>query len=312
MELNALKTFIAVAEERNISRAAARLHLTPSPVSRAIRQLERRIGTPLFIRSHHDLQLTPAGKILLSTAVRISDELAVAENRIRQLATSGDSWPNASIGATQRVNPRIVDDVVERIVHANPSANVTVSTGESAKLLIGLKRGDIDLAVVHLPVLDASLDTAAITEYPCSAAMRADDPLAGHDVLTPADVRGRSIIYPPSGVQPLAMAELHQALLDYGFAAADDTAPSDPVLTSNIVLRDPSRPMALTGQHTPGGRVFDNREFRVIPFVGNAITLRVGVAWRVPIHASWVTEMVESVVSPNSSPSSIDTHGQGI
>ncbi|WP_020109972.1 LysR family transcriptional regulator [Nocardia sp. 348MFTsu5.1] len=296
MELNALKTFIAVADERNIARAAARLHLTPSPVSRSIRQLEHRIGTPLFLRNHHDLQLTPAGKILLSTALQISDELALAESKIRNLMDAGDRWPNITIGATQRVNPEIIDDVIERISTASPTSTVSVSTGESSKLLLNLKNGTLDLAIVHLPVNDSSICTANIAEYACGAAMRADDPLASLDVLTPGDVRGRSIIFPPAGVQPLAMAELRRALLDFGFAAADDSAPSDPVLASNLVLRDTSRPLALTGNHTPGGRVFADQKFRVVPFTGNAITLRVGLAWSSPVRAPWVTAMIDAVV----------------
>ena len=68
MELRHLLTFVAVAEEGSFSRAAERLRIAQSAVSRTIRDLERELGRPLFDRSTHHVELTGAGLLTLDRA----------------------------------------------------------------------------------------------------------------------------------------------------------------------------------------------------------------------------------------------------
>jgi DNA-binding transcriptional LysR family regulator len=68
MELRHLQTLIAVAEEGSFSRAAERLRIAQSAVSRTIRDLERELGRPLFDRSTHHVELTVAGQLTLDHA----------------------------------------------------------------------------------------------------------------------------------------------------------------------------------------------------------------------------------------------------
>src|SRR3954469_5254020 len=68
MELRHLATFVAVAEERSFTRAAARMHVVQSAVSAGVRNLERELGTPLFDRTTHRVELTDAGAALLPEA----------------------------------------------------------------------------------------------------------------------------------------------------------------------------------------------------------------------------------------------------
>ena len=67
MELRQLEYFVAVAEERNFTRAAERVHISQSGVSAQIRQLERELGAELFDRSARTATLTVAGKAALGT-----------------------------------------------------------------------------------------------------------------------------------------------------------------------------------------------------------------------------------------------------
>lgn len=83
IELRQLRYFVAVAEELHFGRAADRLHMSQSPLSRAIRELERDIGVTLFVRTTRRVELTPAGKALLERARRalLEVDLAVDEAR---------------------------------------------------------------------------------------------------------------------------------------------------------------------------------------------------------------------------------------
>jgi DNA-binding transcriptional LysR family regulator len=83
VELRQLRYFVAVAEELHFGRAAERLHMSQSPLSRAIRELERDLGLVLFVRTTRRVELTPAGGVLLERTRRALAELdgAIAEAR---------------------------------------------------------------------------------------------------------------------------------------------------------------------------------------------------------------------------------------
>jgi DNA-binding transcriptional LysR family regulator len=75
IELRHLRYFVAVGEELHFGRAAERLHLSQSPLSRAIRELERALGVVLFVRTTRRVELTPAGLLLLERARRALVEI---------------------------------------------------------------------------------------------------------------------------------------------------------------------------------------------------------------------------------------------
>ena len=79
MELRHLEHFVAVAEERNFTRAARRLHLVQSALSVSIRSLERELTRKLFERTTREVRLTDAGRILLPEARRTLDAAASAQ-----------------------------------------------------------------------------------------------------------------------------------------------------------------------------------------------------------------------------------------
>jgi DNA-binding transcriptional LysR family regulator len=86
VELRQLRYFVAVAEELHFGRAAERLHMSQSPLSRAIRELERELGLVLFIRTTRRVELTPAGSALLERARRALAEIDAAVDDARHVA----------------------------------------------------------------------------------------------------------------------------------------------------------------------------------------------------------------------------------
>jgi hypothetical protein len=85
LELRQLHAFVAVAEELHFGRAAARLHLAQSPLSRVIRKLEDGVGVALFVRNKRMVKLTRAGEVLLQSAREL---LLLAEIAVARLDTS--------------------------------------------------------------------------------------------------------------------------------------------------------------------------------------------------------------------------------
>ena len=86
VSLTHLQSFVAVAEEGHVGRAARRLHLSQPPLSRHILSLEDELGTPLFERTARGMRLLPAGTALLSHARRILAEVEAAADAVRRAA----------------------------------------------------------------------------------------------------------------------------------------------------------------------------------------------------------------------------------
>jgi DNA-binding transcriptional LysR family regulator len=86
VDLRQLRYFVAVAEELHFGRAAERLHMSQSPLSRAIRELERELGLVLFVRTTRRVELTPAGSALLERARRALAEIDAAVDDARRAA----------------------------------------------------------------------------------------------------------------------------------------------------------------------------------------------------------------------------------
>jgi LysR family glycine cleavage system transcriptional activator len=116
--LSAMKVFEVVGQTRSFTRAAARLNLTQSAVSRQVRNLEDQLGEPLLIRRHHDLELTPAGAALFATlqqafhsvelAVRgIVDKTARSRLRINVPPTFAKRWLMPRLGRLRQALPDV-------------------------------------------------------------------------------------------------------------------------------------------------------------------------------------------------------------
>ena len=86
VSLTHLQSFVAVAEEGHVGRAARRLHLSQPPLSRHILSLEDELGTPLFERTPRGMRLLPAGTVFLTHARRILAEVDVAVDTVRRTA----------------------------------------------------------------------------------------------------------------------------------------------------------------------------------------------------------------------------------
>src|SRR5260370_36003283 len=101
MDLATLRVFLAVAEERSFSRAAAKVHRTQPAVSQAVRRLEADLGEQLFDRSSKSGTLTDAGRVLQNYGqrlIRLAEEAESAMRELRDLRR-GRGWTGAHEGA---------------------------------------------------------------------------------------------------------------------------------------------------------------------------------------------------------------------
>ncbi|MCK2241730.1 MULTISPECIES: LysR family transcriptional regulator [unclassified Crossiella] len=183
-EIRELRYFHAVAEDRNITRAAARLGIAQPPLSRAMRQLERRLGVALFDRTGPRLTLTEAGETLLKEATVVLGALDAAVRRTRRAAQSGR-------GLVVTVYPGVATELLHQLkarFHADPAApEIEILLSEFGAQADLIRDGRADVAIASC-VNTRGLDTEPLHTEPRVAALPASHPLAQRATLTTADL----------------------------------------------------------------------------------------------------------------------------
>lgn len=167
MEIRHLRSFVAVAEERSFTRAAARLHLATSPLSRRIRELERELGRALFVRNHHRVDLTAAGQALLPL---VRDVLERADALPDACAAAAAAPRRARIGIASDV-PSVVRDAL--LAALPPDLAVRLHPASTAALLRLLAADELELALVHGPVRAAGLQHRMLRTDPVGVVVAA-------------------------------------------------------------------------------------------------------------------------------------------
>lgn len=199
MELRTLRYFVAVAEELHFGRAAARLHMSQPPLSRAIRSLEADLGAVLLHRSASGVGLTPAGTALLDEARALLER---AERlRVRVAVAAGASTVTVGIlgDGTDRGATRLAAAYRRR----HPDVEIRVRETDLTDPTCGLRAGLVDVALTRGPFDGTGLTVRELRADPVGAVLRADDPLARRDRLSLADLAGRRWFQFPDGVDPL-------------------------------------------------------------------------------------------------------------
>src|SRR4051812_36169080 len=102
-ELRLLRYFVAVAEERNFTRAAERLHMAQPPLSVAIRQLEQQLGVQLLDRSSRQVELTPAGALLLERGTWLLAEADAAFAAVQELERAPEGRLHMGVAPNARL-----------------------------------------------------------------------------------------------------------------------------------------------------------------------------------------------------------------
>lgn len=186
LETRELRYFVAVAEELHFGRAAERLGIAQPPLSRAIRQLERRLGVRLFDRDRRGVALTHAGEVLLREARAALDAVAAAARRTRRAGDPKRPLVLASkAGASHELLRRLLDAHASE-PGAAPIEVLLCEIGEQARLL---REGHADVALMHRPFDDlAGFDTEDLYVEGQVAILPAGHPLASRPHLTMAEV----------------------------------------------------------------------------------------------------------------------------
>ena len=178
MELRHLRYFIAVAEELNFSRAAARLHVSQPPLSRQIRGLEAELKVKLLDRNTQGVRLTRAGHAVLAR----SRKLVCDAEALRAEAQTIDkeSEEELRIGYAPSPTAVIISGVLARYYELSPGAGVSLDDLTHTEMLSGLRAGKLHAALTIRPAVGEmrGLKFETIRRHPVGIICSNSSPLA--------------------------------------------------------------------------------------------------------------------------------------
>ncbi len=195
MDLRQLTTLVAIADHGTFSAAARALYTVQSNVSGHIGRLEKELGVMLVDRQRGGL--TDEGFAVVERARRVLHELEdiAADMASRGTEVAGDAR-FGSIGTTARW---LLPQLLSQIESLHPAVHVTVHEGSTTALVPRVVSGQLDAAVVHLPIDDAEVTVQPLFAEDLVLLVHTKNPLAAHDTLRLPALAHTPLLLPPTG-----------------------------------------------------------------------------------------------------------------
>ncbi|WCM93249.1 LysR family transcriptional regulator [Acidovorax sp. NCPPB 2350] len=223
LDSRSLSLFLAVADASSFRQAAESLHLSQPPLSRAIRELEERLGTPLFDRNARGVSLTAAGRRLVPYARGVGELLRQAETEFQGHTLP----PTLRLGLTSAAEPAWFRGLADRVQARHPGAVVTVLSDASPRLVRQLRAGKLDAAVIALPTDVRGLDVQVLDRLPMVAALPSSHRLARRRVVRLADLAMEPVFWFERARQPAFYDHCQRVFAQHRFAPPKLREPAD-------------------------------------------------------------------------------------
>jgi DNA-binding transcriptional LysR family regulator len=191
MELTSLRIFLAVAEERSFSRAAAKVHRTQPAVSQAVKRLEDELGEQLFDRSYKSGTLTDAGRVLQNYGqrlVRLAEEAESAMRELRDLRRG-----RVLIGANEAAIHTLLP-LMARFRQRVPDIAVDVRRVPARQIAVEVQQGSLDFGALTFRPAEEGLLEVVVGSDELVLLMPPSHPLAKRRQLTMADVAAEPVV----------------------------------------------------------------------------------------------------------------------
>ncbi|AUT61673.1 LysR family transcriptional regulator [Paraburkholderia terrae] len=195
LDIRQLHYFVAVAEEEHVGRAAEKLHISQSPLSRQIAQLEENLGLTLFERSQQRIRLTTDGRTFLAETQAFLTHAKRLESLARRLGRGDEG--GLCIGYLENaMHSGVLPRALRQLRAQKPDVHIALYSYRSADQLTGLRQRSLDIALVCEPLSsdDPDLESALVLDDPMLLAIPEDHPLANASRFTPDDLAAQKWI----------------------------------------------------------------------------------------------------------------------
>lgn len=184
MDLDQLRYFLRVAERQNFTRAAEDLGVSQPALSRSIQKLEEELGQPVFERKARSVALTEVGLLLQSRAQQV---LTILEDTKAEITDDGQSG-RVRVGAIPTIAPYFLPKILKQFSAEYPNATLIVQENTTNELLKACAQGEIDLAILALPIPAKYLEIEELFEEELFLVLPPDHPLVEKEKIRITDV----------------------------------------------------------------------------------------------------------------------------
>src|SRR6185436_745873 len=192
LEVRHLKLVETVAKEGGLTKAANRLHVTQSALSHQLRDIEDKLGAPLFLRLNKKMLLTQAGERLLSSAPAVLDELKRVEEDIRQIALHREGILRISTECYTCYH--WLPPVLKPFNREFPRVEVRIVAEATRRPIEALLDGRLDLAVTSVATRNQKLMFRPLFKDELVVIVSPDHPLASRDFVTAKDFASETLL----------------------------------------------------------------------------------------------------------------------
>jgi LysR family transcriptional regulator, regulator for metE and metH len=219
LDVRDLQLVVAIAEEGTVTGAGNRLHVTQSALSHRLKDLENRLGVPLFLRVRRRMAITPAGESVLAAARRVLDELVRVEREVSGSGKARSKVVRVSTGCCTCYG--WLPNLFATFRSKHPQVEIRLDCDLSGQPLEWVTTGRSDIGIVYNAPLDAAIDAVPLFDDDMVIVVSPRHCRAGDAAIQPADLADETLlVYPPreentllndvlrpAGVQPSAVLE---------------------------------------------------------------------------------------------------------
>jgi len=216
--LDALRSFVALADDLHFTRAAARLHVAQPALTKRIQILEHAMGVRLFVRTRRSVRLTSDGEVLLDKArhvIRAAEDLAATAERL-----SAGEVGRLRIGFTPSAPHHVLPSLMQAFRRQHPAITCALAEASSEDQIRQILDGDLDVGILRPPaVRPAMLVCTTFLEEPYVAILPRHHRLASRRSVSLGDLSGEPFVIIARRVVAAIHDQILAACVEAGFTA---------------------------------------------------------------------------------------------
>lgn len=271
MNLRDLRYLVAVAEHRHFGRAAESCFVSQPTLSTQLKKLEETLGVTLIERTNRQVMLSPAGERIVEQAQRVLREVNTLTSLAEQF--SDPLGGEFKLGVIPTLAPYLLPKILKPVQENFPNLRLQLSEAQTAVLVRMLKQGDLDAALLALPLKEENIIEHKLFREPFFYAVSATHRLARQKTASLKDLEGEQVLLLEDGHclrdQALEVCHTHRAAENTNFRATSIetlrqmvSAGIGTTLMPELAVRE------------------DSQDVRYLPFRKDQPHRDVGLAWR--------------------------------